>query len=100
MDNIIGLASFLLKNVSKICPLDQPDYFQRIEKIVLNTLAEVYENEETLEAQMFYQDVISPTRATLENCLNDTKSRISLGEYNLKEYPETIVMLNPYRLHH
>lgn len=91
LEDIQGLASFLIKNVSQICPLHQPAFLQRTEKIVLSTLAEIYENEEVLWNKLFYENIIPPVRATLEACLGSGRSRISLEEYSRRDYPETIV---------
>lgn len=91
LEDIQGLASFLIKNVSQICPLNQPEFLQRTEKIVLNTLAEIYENEETLWQKLFYENIIPPVRATLEACVGSIRAKISLEEFSRQDFAEKIV---------
>lgn len=90
-NKILELVSLLIKNASEICHIDQPDYIRRVDRIIVNTLSEIYDTPEALTKVQFYDNIISPVTASLKKCILEPSSRISGEEFAKRIYPETLV---------
>ncbi|CAL8116397.1 unnamed protein product [Orchesella dallaii] len=93
-EGIVDIASIILLNMSQICPINQTNYFNFVQKLVSSSLNEIHEPGHGFVGEVAYFEVTIPKIQRFLQACTPKLPKITNEALERDTNPETIVKRN------